>query len=79
MFGRRKPSPPAEFILRLGLGLSALTLAAALLLAVWAGPLGARSVHIHRLVADLYRMPQSVLLVCSLGALIAEDRYSGGR
>ncbi len=74
---RRRLSPPAEFILRLGLTLSALMLAAALLLAVWAGPLDPRNIHIHRLAADLYRTPQSVLLVCALGALIAEDRYRG--
>ncbi len=74
-----KPSPPALFILRLGLALSCVILAIALLVLVYAGPMTARNVHIHRLIADLYRAPQGVLLVTFIGALIVECQWKEGR
>ncbi len=73
-FKGRSISWPARLLIEGGLILSAVLLAGALLLAVYTGPLTAHNVHIHRLIADLYRTPQSVLLVTHLGALILEDR-----
>ncbi len=73
-FKHRRLSGPAYLMIKAGLLFSAALLAAALLLAVYTGPLTAHNVHIHRFIADLYRLPQSVLLVTHLGALILEDR-----
>lgn len=70
-------SKPARTIMRLSLILSCLLLTASLLLAVYAGPLTAYSVELHRLSADLYRAPQGVLLVSFLGALIVDSRLKG--
>ena len=72
----RRLSRPAYLLIRYGLIFSCLILAAALLLAVYTGPLTAHNVHIHRLIADLYRTPQAVLLVTHLGALTLEDRHA---
>ena len=73
---RRELSRPARSILELGAILSCLILAAALLMSVYTGGLNAHSVHTHRLIADLYRLPQGILLVTFLGALLVEDRLS---
>ncbi len=70
----RRLSRPAYYLIKGGLMLSCLILAAALALSVHTGPLSAHNVHTHRLIADLYRAPQGILLVSSLGALIVEDR-----
>lgn len=70
-------SKPARTIVRLSLILSCLLLTASLLLAVYAGPLTAYNVELHRLSADLYRAPQGVLLVSFLGALIVDSRMKG--
>ena len=63
--------------MRASLMLSCALLAASLLLAVYAGPLTAYNVHILKLSADLYRAPQGVLLVASLGALIVDSKLKG--
>lgn len=72
-------SKPARTLLRASLTLSCVLLAASLLLAVYAGPQTAYSVHILKLSADLYRAPQGVLLVASLGALIVDAAAKGAR
>lgn len=73
---RRELSAPARGLLKLGVMLSCLILAFALLLSVYTGELNAHNVHTHRLIADLYRLPQGILLVTHLGALLVEDRLS---
>lgn len=70
-------APPARWLMRTSLALSCALLALSLVLAVWAGPLTARNVHILRLSADLYRAPQGVLLVAFLGALIVDAKMKG--
>lgn len=70
-------TPPARWLMRTSLALSCVLLALSLVLAVWAGPLTARNVHILRLSADLYRAPQGVLLVAFLGALIVDAKMKG--
>lgn len=70
-------SKPAKTLMRFSLILSCALLAASLLLAVYAGPLTAHSVTLHRLSADLYRAPQGVLLVAFLGALIVDSKMRG--
>lgn len=70
-------SPPARWLMRVSLALSCALLALSLVLAVWAGPLTARNVHILKLSADLYRAPQGVLLVAFLGALIVDAKMKG--
>lgn len=70
-------SKPAKFLIRLSLVVSCALLVSSLLLAVYAGPLTARNVHILRLSADLYRAPQGILLVGFLGALIVDSKMKG--
>ncbi len=77
LFSGENISQPARRLLRGCLALSCVLLALSLVLAVWAGPLTARNVHILRLSADLYRAPQGVLLVASLGALIVDAKMKG--
>ncbi len=72
-------SAPAYFILRCGLVLSCLMLAASLLIAVYIGPPGLHNHTTYSLVAQLYREPQSVILVTSLGALIVDRLMKEGR
>ncbi len=72
-------SPPAYLILRLGLILSCLMLASSLLIAVYIGPPGLHNRAAYSLMAQLYREPQSVLLVSSVGALILDGLMKEGR
>ncbi len=69
----RGVSPEARRMVRWSLALSCAILALALLYGVYIGPLNAGNVQSHRLLADLYRAPQGVLLVSSLGALIVDS------
>lgn len=75
----RNISKPALLVIRVSLILSCALLAFSLLIAVWAGPLTARSVCIYRLSADLYRAPQGVLLAGFVGALIIDSLIKEGR
>lgn len=70
-------SAPALAMVRASLLVSCALLAASLLVEVYAGPMTAHNVHIHRLSADLYRAPQGVLLVAFLGALIVDFKLKG--
>lgn len=66
---RQNVSPPARLLMRAGLILSALMLSACLLLIVYQGPPAIHNRRVYALIAQLYRAPQSVLLVSSLGAV----------
>lgn len=74
---RRSPSgdnisPPARIMMRAGLILSCLMLSASLLIAVYAGEPTLHNRFLCSLYAQLYRAPQGVLLVISLGALCVD-------
>ncbi len=66
-------SPPAKALLRYALALSALLLAASLLITVYAGDLNAHSARLLRLAADIYRAPLGVIFLSGLGALYIDD------
>lgn len=70
---RERLTKPAYLLIRLGMTLSCLILAGCLLYGVYIGELNAHSVALHRLLADIYRLPLGILPVTALGALIAED------
>lgn len=72
-------SKSALSLIRYSLILSCALLVLSLLLTVWAGPLTARNIYIHRLAADLYRAPQGVLLAAFVGALIIDTAIKEGR
>lgn len=74
----RGVSPTARALVRGSLAVSCVILAAALLYGVYIGDFSPRDILRHRLLADLYRAPQGVLLVSSLGALIVDSSSRGG-
>ena len=66
-------SPPARAILVLGISLSCFLLSLSLIIAVYAGDLTPHTYKLHYLYAELYRVPQGILLICFLAALICDD------
>lgn len=72
-------SRPAYLIMRYGLALCAVMLAACLLIAVYIGPPSLHNHRLYSLMALLYREPQSILLVISLGSLIVDGLIKQGR
>lgn len=79
MLSGKNISGPALTLIRFSLILSCALLVLSLLTEVWAGPLTARNVYIHRLAADLYRAPQGVLIAASVGSLVIDALIKEGR
>ena len=64
---------PAYYLMKYCLMLSCLLLALSLLVAVYTGELSARNCRQFFLYAELFRTPQSILLVASIGALYIDE------
>lgn len=71
--GNYRPTKMALLIIKFGLSLSCLLLAASLLVGVYAGELTSRTYELHYLYSELYRTPLGILLLSSLGALIINE------
>lgn len=66
--------PVSLAIIRLSLKLSCFLLSLALLAEVWGGELTARTYEIHYLAAELYRLPQGLLLLAFIAAAVINDQ-----
>ena len=71
--GNYRTTKMALLIIKFGLSLSCLLLAASLLVGVYAGELTSRTYELHYLYSELYRTPLGILLLSSLGALIINE------
>lgn len=71
-------SKPAYHLMRCGLMLCCLLLTACLILCVYAGPPCIQNRRLYALASQLYREPQSVLLIVSLGALCVDGLIKRG-
>ncbi len=67
-------SRPARLLLKGTLALSCALLAAALLTAVYAGDVTARSIRLFYMTVSLYKAPLGLLLLASLGALVIDGQ-----
>ena len=66
---------PAYLLMKYALMFSCLLLSASLLVAVYTGGFSARSCRQYFLYAELFRTPQSILLVASIGALYIDQAF----
>lgn len=67
-------SPLSRWLLSLSVKVSCAILSLSLLVQVYAGEFSARTYELHYTAAELYRLPQSILLLCAIGSFIISDR-----
>ena len=68
-------SHPAYLIIKWGLIISCLMLAAALVILITAGESSAYTYSLYRIAKELYSFPAAILLVVSIASVCIEERF----